>query len=155
MEKYVYAYTPADLIEKITTEPNEEYWMILMSVYPDGINDQLYFNVVKEIAWSHPWYVVQYSARNLWHAVFDPGYATTRYNTQGYIKTGLDFVPGMQSWGVNSADTAEQYGPRAEHELEYFPLKTKSQAVQIFFTGWRIAGSYITRSTYGLRRSRS
>jgi hypothetical protein len=39
----------------------------------------------------------------------------------------------MQSWGVNSADSVAQYGARAEREMEYFPLKTKSQAVQRFF----------------------
>jgi hypothetical protein len=131
MEKHVYAYSPEQLFEKITTAPNEEYYMILLHV--ERNNDELYLNVVKEIDRSHPWYVVQYASRNLWHAVFDPGYATTRYNVQGYIKTGLDFVPGMQSWGVNSADSAAQYGPRAERELQYFPLKDKAENIQIFF----------------------
>ncbi len=131
MEKYFYAFTPEQLIEKLSTEPNEEYyWNVLFSI---DDNDQFRLAIAKEIALSHPWYIVQYSARNLWHAVFDPGYATTRYNTQGYIKTGNDFVPGTQSWGVHSADPVAQYGTRAEREMEYFPLKTKSQIVQRLF----------------------
>lgn len=131
MEEHVYAYTPEQLFEKIVTRPNEEYWAILLNIDP---NDQFYLDVAKEIARSNPWYVVQYSARNLWHAVFDPGYATTRYNVQGYIKTGNDFVPGMQSWGVRSADPVDQYGSRAVGEMKYFPLKTQPQIVQNFFT---------------------
>jgi hypothetical protein len=142
MERYVYSYSPSELVEKIETEPTEEYYMILLYVNPNGPNDQLYRGVVKEIALSHPWYVLQYTMRNLWHSLFDPGYASTRYNTRGYIKTGIDFVPGLPSWGVNSADSAAQYGSRPERELEYFPLMNKPQAVQTFFQRvglfWRV-----------------
>lgn len=145
MEKNIYAYSPQDLVEKIQTKPNEEYWMILMyvdSLDPNDPNDSLYRGVVKEIALSRPWYVFRYTLRNLWHTVFEPGYASTRYNTIGYHKTGIDFVPGLPSWGVNSADTAEQYGQGPERELEYYPLKSKSQVVQDFFnnlgTFWRV-----------------
>ncbi len=130
MDKHVYAYTPDELYEIIRTRPNEEYWAILMAIDP---NDQFYLDVAKEIARSHPWYIVEYSMRNLWHAVFDPGYATTRYNVNGYGKTGNDFIPGSQGWGARSEDSVEQYGPRAVGEMKYFPLKSKSQIVQDFF----------------------
>ncbi len=120
MEKHVFAYTPEKLYEKITTEPNEEYWAILMAI---DSNDQFYLDVAKEIARSYPWYVVQYSARNLWHALFDPGYATTRYNVMGYLKTGNDFWPTTQGWGVRSEDPVAQYSSHADREMQYFPLK--------------------------------
>jgi len=131
MENHVYANTPEELFEKIATQPNEEYWAILMGIEP---SDQYYLDVAKEIARSHPWYIVQYSMRNLWHALFDPGYATTRYNTLGYIQTGNDFMPGSQGWGVRSEDPVTQYGLRAAHEMEYFPLKGQPHAVQWIFT---------------------
>ena len=141
MEKHVYSFTPQGLVEKIMTAPNEEYYMILKYVDP-APNDLFLLKITTEIARSHPWYVIQYAARNLWHAVFDPGYASTRYNVQGYHKTGIDFVPGVQSLGVRSADWVAAYGSRAEREMAYFPLKTKSQAVQDFFheleTFWRV-----------------
>jgi hypothetical protein len=131
LEQHVYAYTPEELFKKICTQPNEEYWSILMFI--DHQNDQFYFDIAQEIIRSYPWYVIQYSTRNLWHAVFDPGYATTRYNTLGYIKTGLDFVPGMHGWGVRSADSVTEYGQRAEREMEYWPLKSKPRIVQQIF----------------------
>ena len=97
-------------------------------------NDQFFFNVAMEIARAYPLYIVKYATRNLWHALFDPGYATTRYNVQGYIYTGNDFIPAFRSWGTYfSADTVTQYGTRAAREMEYFPLKTRSSAVQDFF----------------------
>jgi hypothetical protein len=135
MEKYVYAYTPDQLFEKICTEPNEEYWAILLVI---DTNDQFFLDVAKEIDESHPIYLVQYTLRNLWHSVFDPGYATTRYNVQGYLKTGNDFVPGTQGWGSVSEDPVTQYGHRAENEMRYFPLKTEPFVVQRAFDVVRI-----------------
>ena len=104
------AETPEQLIEKIATEPNEEYyWNVVNAV---DTNDQFFLDVAKEIARAYPWYIVRYSMRNLWHALFDPGYATTRYNTLGFIKTGGEFPPGTQGWGVRSEDPVTQYGSR-------------------------------------------
>src|SRR5262249_33781117 len=56
-----------------------------------------------------------------------------RYNVVGYHKTGIDFVPASQSWGVISADPVAQYGERAAREMQYLPLKSRSQAFQKFF----------------------
>lgn len=132
MEKYFYVYTPEQLIEKVSTEPNEEYyWNVIMGV---DTNDQFFLNVAKEIARSHPWYVVQYSMRNLQHALFAPGYATTRYNTQGYIHTGNDFVPASQGWGTRSEDPITQYGPEAVKEMAFFQLKTMPAFIQKIFS---------------------
>lgn len=131
MEQHVYRYTPEELLEKISTEPNEEYYWDF--VYAVDTNDQFFLDVAKEIALSHPWYVVQYSMRNLWHVLFDPGYATTRYNTQGYLKTNNDFVPAAHSWGVYSADPVTQFSERAAREMEYFQLKTQPAVVQQIF----------------------
>jgi hypothetical protein len=132
MEQHVYAYTPEELVEKIIKEPNEEYYYILLAVDP---NDQLYTKVAWEIARARPWYIVQYTMRNLWHALFAPGYHATRYNTLGYRYNGLGgFLPAGQGWGVRSEDSVTQYGQRAAREMQYFPLKDKPHAVQRIFT---------------------
>jgi hypothetical protein len=132
MEKYFYAFTPEELIEKISTEPNEEYYWNV--VYAVDTNDQFFLDVAKEIARAYPLYIVKYSMRNLWHALFDPGYATTRYNTLGFIKTGGEFMPDSQGWGTHSEDPVTQYGSRAAREMEYFQLKTQPAAIQKFFS---------------------
>lgn len=136
MEKYFYVYTPEQLIEKISTAPNEEYyWNVIMGV---DTNDQFFLNVAKEIMRAHPWYVVQYSMRNFRHALFSPGYATTRYNTVGYIYTGNQFIPAECSWGVYSADPVDGFGQRAVKEMQYFPLKTAPGFIQSLFAKIRI-----------------
>lgn len=130
MEQNLYAYTPEQLMEKITKEPNEEYFNLLLGI---DSNDQFILDVAKEIMRAHPWYVVQYSLRNLKHALFDPGYATTRYNTMGYIHTGNDYVPAVLGWGTRSEDPVTQYGSRAENEMKYFPLESAPKFIQEWF----------------------
>jgi hypothetical protein len=132
MEKYFYAYTPDELIEKICTEPNEEYyWNVIQAI---DTNDQFYLSIAGEIARAYPLYIVEYSIRNLWHTLFDPGYATPRYSTIGFSKTGNDFVPATQGWGVHSEDPVTQFGSRAAREMEYFPLKDKPYFIRRIFT---------------------
>lgn len=130
MEPHVYAYTPDQLIEKIETRPNEEYWAILLGVEPI---DRFYFDVAKEIAFSKPLYVAQFTARNLWHMLFSPGYATTRYNVEGFAKSGLGFLPAEHGWGVISQDSIAHYGPRTIREVQFFPLTATPKIVQQFF----------------------
>ena len=131
MEKNLYAYTPEQLVTKIATEPNEEYYNLILGVDKD---DQFILNVAKEIMRSNPWYVVRYTMRNLRHALFDPGYASTRYNTLGYGHVGNEFIPASQGWGTRSEDAVTQYGARAVNEMKYFQLKTTPQFIQKMFT---------------------
>jgi hypothetical protein len=135
LEKHVYAYTPDELFKLICTEPNEEYYWILFYAYdPD---DEFHFKLAMEIWRSHPWYVAEYTMRNLWHAVVDPGYGKTRYGTQGYGWIGDTFMPALRGWGAISEDSAKGYGARADRELEYFPLKAAPLAVQRIFADVR------------------
>lgn len=137
MEKYIYAYTPEQLIEKIATEPNEEYyWNVIMGV---DTNDQFFLNVAKEIMRAHPWYVVQYSMRNFWHALFDPGYATTRYNAEGYIHVGNQFVPGEYGYTTHSADPVASFGLRADKEMAYNPINDMPKFIQDIFYKMKLA----------------
>lgn len=133
LEKHVYAYTSDELYELICTKPNEEYYWILYTAYDP--NDEFHYKVAIEIYKAHPWYVVEYTLRNLWHTVFDPGYGTPRYSTRGYGSTGLEFMPATQGWGVRSEDAVTAYGPRAAREMEYFQLKTQPAFVQRLFEG--------------------
>jgi hypothetical protein len=137
MEKYVYPYSPEELTEKISKESNDDYFWILYGSHNTD-DDQFYLRVALEIVRSHPWYVVKYSMRNLWHILFDPGYAVSRYNALGYIKTGNHFIPAEQGWGYLSAESARPYGPRATREVEDFPLKRQPLAVQNIFEKVRV-----------------
>ncbi len=116
VENNVFAYTPEQLIEKISTEPNEDYFNILSGVESD---DNFYLKLSWEIARLHPWYVIKYSIRGLWFIFFRPD--------------DFEFMPAKHDWGTLNADSVTQYGPRATNEMKYFPLQTQPQAIQRAF----------------------
>ena len=48
-----------------------------------------------EIARAYPAMMLRYSARNLFHFIFEPGYSHTRYNFKPFSPVGLVFFPGQ------------------------------------------------------------
>jgi hypothetical protein len=78
-----------DLEQRIWQHPNYEYALFL-----DGVaSDDLLLGAALDIYRAWPAYAVRVVARNLWHFVFFPGFAHTRYNLVGYTQTGLQFYP--------------------------------------------------------------
>jgi hypothetical protein len=122
LEEYIFKYTPDELIERIYDAPNYEYYLLLATADP---NDQHYLWASREIARAHPLYVIRYGLRNFKHLLFDPGYAHTRYNTNGFHKIGLHFLP--IAGGVFDVDSPR---PRALREVSYDPLPEQPLAVQ-------------------------
>lgn len=133
MEKNFFAFTPEQLLDKVLSEPNEEYYWNL--VYAIDTNDQFFLSVAKEIMISNPMYVLKFTMRNMKHALFDPGYATTRYNTLGYGHVGNDFVPSAYGWGTHSEDPVGMYGQRAVNEMKYNPITTTPGFIKSLFKG--------------------
>ena len=58
-------------------------------------NDQFFFNVAMEIARAYPLYIVKYATRNLCMP-FRSRLRDDRYNVQGYIHIGNDFIPAFR-----------------------------------------------------------
>ncbi len=83
--------TSADLIYRIWHEPNFEYSMLLDAV----TDDATLLRASLEIAWALPGYVARYTLRNAGYFLVLPGFAHTRYNTQGMVYTGLNFYPAI------------------------------------------------------------
>jgi hypothetical protein len=123
LNRYILPFTPDELIEHIYDEPNYEYYLLLASSDP---NDQHYLMASWEIASRHPFYVVQFSARNFAHTLYDPGYAHTRRNAVGFHKVGLDFLPRF-----GAVTGAESLKPRALREVNYDPLPEQQFTVQL------------------------
>jgi hypothetical protein len=131
LEKYIYAYTPDELVEKIADQPNEEYFYLLYGAVPN--DDQFYVRVAGEIVRANPWAVVEFSLRNLWHSIFDPGYSSPRWSVIGFSKNGNEFVPAT---GTNPlSDGSAGQPPPGIRELHYDPLHNNPVAVQRIFFG--------------------
>jgi hypothetical protein len=133
--KYILPYTPDQLIEQIFAKPNYEYYTLLASADP---NDQDYLRASWEIVQAHPFYVLQFSLRNVVNYVFDPGYGHTRYNARPYHKGGLEFIPTAAGEISNPAGASQ----RALHEMQYPALSDQPRAVQTAYRDimgfWRL-----------------
>lgn len=132
MDNYFYKFTSEELIDKIATQPNEEYiWNVLYELQPN--NDLFYLNIAKEIAFSYPLYIFKYSTRNLYHLLFKPGYAVPRYSTVGFVRQDPEFIAHVSGFGRRSEDPVIQYGARAEKELSFIQIKTLPLGIQNIF----------------------
>lgn len=126
MDEYVYQYTSEELIDKILSEPGEEYFnQIILRLKRDGgftfssdIDDEFMLDIAREIWMGYPLYIVRYGLRNLGLMLFDPGWSNPRYTKGQWVRQGLPFVAGERGWGLYSVDSAAAIGEAAERELE-------------------------------------
>lgn len=127
IDEAIAPYTADELIDEIYEAPNWEYYVVLAS----AADDRLYVDASLEIAEAHPWYVVQYVGRNVWHMLFRPGFAHTRYTiNERFHPIGLAFLPG----GANSGGIDELGGGiRGKAELTYAPIKEAPNGIQVAF----------------------
>jgi hypothetical protein len=122
-EKNLLPYTPDELIERIYSAPNYEYYLLLASADP---NDQRYLLTSWEIVRAHPLYAIRFAWRNLRLFLFDPGYAHTRHNTAGFHRIGLQFMP-LAGYVLGE----DAIAARAAREIKYVPLPEQPPGVQV------------------------
>ncbi|NBQ48583.1 MAG: hypothetical protein EBU33_09050 [Sphingobacteriia bacterium] len=126
MEENVYKYSTEELIDKVLTEPCEEYFYnIIFGIKRVGItstdtDDEFQLNIVKEIWFGYPLYILKYGFRNLGLMLFDPGWSSPRYVKAQFSRQGLEFVGGGYGWGAFSADSVAGLGDRAAREHEFY-----------------------------------
>lgn len=145
MQTNFYNYSIDELVQKMASEPNEEFYFNL--IYPLRKNggykgggslgdDEWQLEIAKEIWIGYPGYIIKYGFRNLWKSLFDPGWLNPRYSTIGWSRQGLQFVPGEYGWGVMSSDSVyvqDLYGERAARDLEFHQLLTTPKFLQNTF----------------------
>ena len=99
-EKNFLSFTSAELLNKVMTEPNEEfYYGLILPMNRDGswggnIDDAWMLEIAQEIWAAYPSYVVKYGSRSLLKMFFDPGWLSPRYATTGWTRQGSQFVAG-------------------------------------------------------------
>jgi len=139
MEEYMYKYSTEELIEKVISEPGEEYFYnIIFPIKRQGIansdtDDEFQFEIVKEIWTGYPLYIIKYGLRNLFLILFDPGWSNPRYSKAGFIRQGLEFVGSAYTFRAYSTDSVDHIGENAVREQELHQFRTISPKIQSFF----------------------
>jgi len=103
-----------EYINRTFEKPNWEYYLMM-----GNIDDRVMLGAAWEIARAHPGLVARYSIRNLYHFIFDPGYAHTRFNLSPFSSTGLNFLPSIGDVPMADADFVSL---RASREARLDPL---------------------------------
>ena len=102
-------FTTDELIDRVLTHANWEYYVLLCG----ASDDRIMLRATLEIARTHPGLILEYFTRNLLHFIFDPGYKHSRYNTYPFGPEGLFFVPAIGA----VVPEAQSLPPRAFREL--------------------------------------
>lgn len=125
-EANMYPFTADEFIARVFTIPNWEYYNLLIS----AADDQVALKAAFEIARAYPTLIIRYSARNFYHFIFDPGYAHTRYNLNGFGRVGLHFYPAD---GQIADGESERLPPRVVREARFDPLSKEPKVVRHLF----------------------
>lgn len=134
-------FTPDQLVDRIFSNPNWEYYLLLCVA-----DDRLMLNAAWEIARANPEVVITYSVRNLFHFVFDPGYGHTRFNLNPFGPVGLQFVPATHD--VAPGDVP-YIAPRAVREALFDPT-TREPAIMARLFG-KVEAYWLAHYRSGLR----
>lgn len=139
MENHIYKYSTEQLIEKVLTEPGEEYFFnVIYPIKRIGIaerdtDDEFQFEIVKEIWKGYPLYIIKYGFRNLFLTLFDPGWSNPRYSKDGFIRQGVEFMGSQYGWGVYSADTVDHISENSLREHEFHQFKVLPLVIKDLF----------------------
>ena len=137
-EENIYPFTTDQLIDRILTHANWEYYLLLC-----GANsDRLMLDATFEIAKAHPDLILKYFVRNLIHFIFNPGYKHSRYNLNPFSPEGLFFLPAVGDVSRGAASLP----PRVFRELKFNSLSRQPVIIRNLFESVRSAWKqYYTR----------
>ena len=122
---HVYPFSPNEFTSKIYETPCWDYWRLICE---DAVkDDSLLLKASWEIVKHYPWYPFAFTARNIWHLLYDPGYAFTRYNINSYGQTSIqDSFP----FDISDSFNIDKVPPRAFRELQFDTLENKPKIVR-------------------------
>jgi hypothetical protein len=122
---YIDPLSTDQLIDRVLTTPNWEYYQLLC-----GVNDDRVLLAASwEIARAHPGLIVHYWVRNLMHFIFIPGYKHSRFNFNPFAAEGLVFFPSAPA----GDSVARQIPAQATRELNFDPASLEPPAVHSVF----------------------
>jgi hypothetical protein len=125
-------FTTDELMNRVFASPNWEYYLLLCLA-----DDRIILNAALEIARAYPDLIIRYFLRNLYHFMFDPGYAHTRFNLNPFGQIGLHFYPAV---GELDAHELTVFKAQAAREVSFNPLPRQPDMVRYLFSeihrGW-------------------
>ena len=132
----MYPFSTDQLIDKVLTSSNYEYYSLLC----DANDDQTMLRAAWEISRAYPWLILSYSFRNLVHFIFNPGFTHARYTFEQFGPAGLIFWPALRE--VDPGELAK-LRPRAVREATFDPLSRQPVFVQKVF--YRLERAWLGR----------
>jgi hypothetical protein len=119
-------FTTDQLIDRVLTLPNWEYYTLLCLAN----DDRVLLAASLEMARANPMLIVRYSTRNLVHFIFEPGYKHSRYNLNPFRPEGLFFYPAVG----NVAGATFPLPARAIREITLDPVSHEPFIVHRVFS---------------------
>lgn len=137
-EKHFFRFSPDELSHELYRNPNwEYYWLMCLTVAKDPI----FVGASWEIFLAHPLYAAEFTLRNLWYFIYNPGWFHTRFNDSPIFQGGLFFPPdGQQSIGGNIVSAASSALPsldRAQREAAFDTLADQPRWMRNLYAGAR------------------
>lgn len=82
----VYPFSAQEFVHQIYEAPSNDYYDM---IYGAASDDPLFFKAAWEIVRRYPWYPFAYTARNMWHLLYAPGFAHARYTVHRFSRIGI------------------------------------------------------------------
>lgn len=120
---HIYPFSAEELINQIYKTPNWDYSYMLYIATP---NDSLFFKASWEIIRRYPWYPFAFTARNMWHLLYYPGFEHSRYTVHRFNRTVIRDAFPYDALTEGTSNLT----PRAERELNFDRFKHKPHFVK-------------------------
>jgi hypothetical protein len=126
-------YETDELINKIATQSNRYYFMIIRRCVPDNqvsAIDRKLLGATLEIALAHPLYIVELFLKNSFQLLYDPGWIHARFTIGPRLRGGLHIPFGDDATLVEGGNVGDwQLDKHAVSEAEFIPLERQPRFV--------------------------
>lgn len=120
------AFSEEELIEKMITKPNREYYYYIIEAVDD---DRLLLQASIEIARAKPGFIAQYVIQNSWRALANPGWMFGRFTNSGAFQGGRHFpLGGITTAGLSSP--VFYLSDQGNKETNFIPLAGQPESVK-------------------------
>jgi hypothetical protein len=136
-------YTTDELINKITTQPNRYYYIIIRRCFlADQVSvlDSKMLGAAVEITLGHPLYILKLFLKNSIQLLYNPGWLHDRFTIGPRFQGGLHFPFGDNATLVEGGNVGDRkLDKHAVSEAEFIPLERQPHFVaNLYYAVYRV-----------------
>jgi hypothetical protein len=142
-EKYFLPFSADELVERIYRVPNWEYFYMMCELVN---SDRLFLGASWEIFKAHPLYALQFTLRNAWYFLYNPGWVHGRFSVSPFFQSVRYFPPdpvgGFPGAFVDELVSMYPWDPiftAAKREAKFDNLGALPNVVRHLYAAIRIA----------------